>query len=83
MYQRSTATEDFVILLGYERVEFTDCVEELDWFGEKKVIFRAVMETHPDAKGRELSEGIIPKEVVPGTKKVQQEVIILDDDDLI
>jgi hypothetical protein len=83
MYQRSTATEGFVILLGHERVEFTDCVEELDCFGEKKVIFRAVMETHPDATGRELSEGIIPKEVVPGAKKVQQEVIILDDDDLI
>ena len=83
MYQQSTATEGFVILLGHELVEFTDCVEELDVFGEKKVIFRAVMKAHPDAKGRELSKDVIPKEIVPGAKKVQQEVIILDDDDVI
>ena len=78
MYQQSTATEGFVILLGHERVEFGDCVEELDCFGEKNVIFRAVMETHADAKGRELS-----KDIVPGAKKVVQGVIILDDDDVI
>lgn len=83
MYQQSTATDDFVILLGHERVDFQDCVEELDVFGEKKVIFRAVLKTHPDARGREVSEAIIPKKVVPGAKKVQQEVILLDDDDEI
>ena len=81
MFQQSTATENFTLLLGYEKVGFKDCVEELDYFGEKKVIFRAVDMKHPDAKGRELSDGVVPKEVVPVAKKVLSEVIVLEDDE--
>ena len=82
MFQQSTATENFTLLLGYEKVDFKDCVEELDYFGERKVIFRAVENRHPDADGKEVSEGVVPKGVVaPATKKKKSEVIVLEDDD--
>ena len=76
MYQQTTAIDNFVLLFGYEKVDFKDRVEELDYFNNKKIIFRAVEEDHADAKGRELCSAVIPKEVVP--KTISKEVIVID-----
>lgn len=81
LYQQSTATESFVLLLGYEKVDFKDLMEELDYFNDRKVILRAVGEKHPDAKGKELTEGIRKMDAEPVKTKVQSEVITLDDED--
>jgi len=70
-YQTTTFDEGFQLMLGYEEVEFKDRVEELDYFNDKFVCFRAVAENSKEAKGREISEGIIPEEPV---------VIVIDDD---
>lgn len=82
MYQQTTATEDFVLLLGFEKVEDRDRVEELDYFNCKKVMFRAVYKSHPDAGGRELCAGVIPQvqEVAKQKKIMSTEVIEIDDD---
>lgn len=72
-YSTTTASEGFVLLLGYERPELTVRMEELDYFSEKKIIFRAINENSSIARGREMCEGLIPPEVV-----VQGEVIELD-----
>lgn len=80
MYLQSTATEDFVLLLGHEKVDFKDIMEQLDYFGDKKVIFRAVRNKHPDAKGKDLTAGVEKMDAEPVKKKVQSEVIVLDDD---
>ena len=77
MYQQTTAIEKFVLLLGYERVEFRDKVEELDYFNNKKIMFRAVEADHQDAKGHELGGCVVSKEVVP--KTISTEVIVIDD----
>ena len=47
-------------------------MEELDYFSEQKIIFRAVGGKSPAAKGRKMCEDVIPPEVV------QTEVIELD-----
>ena len=72
-YYQTTAIDNFVLLLGYEKVDFKDRMEELDYFNCKKIIFRAVDEKHQDAKGREICEGVIPRE-----KVVSKEVIVID-----
>lgn len=60
-YQTARMTDGFVLLLGgVDRVDFKTKCEELDYFNDKKIIFQAVYETDPIAKGRELSEGCIP-----------------------
>ena len=69
------------MLLGHEKVDFKDIMEQLDYFSDKKVIFRAVPNEHPDAKGRELTAGIAKMDAEPVKKKVQSEVIVLDDED--
>ena len=78
MYQQVTATDGIVLLLGFERVENKDRVEELDYFNDGKVIFRAVEGKEPGAEGRELCEGLIPKEVAV-RKVIAKEVIVIDD----
>jgi hypothetical protein len=69
------------LLLGHEKVDFKDIMEELDYFGDKKVILRAVPDEHPDAKGREFTADIAKMDAQPVKKKVQSEVIVLDDED--
>ncbi|KAK4539239.1 hypothetical protein LTR36_000867 [Oleoguttula mirabilis] len=60
-YQMTTMTDGFVLLLGgVERVDFKDKCAELDYFNDRKIIFQAVLEDDPAAKGREVSEGCIP-----------------------
>lgn len=61
-------------------MDFDDTVEDLDYFNEKTVILRAVKEGHPDAKGRDLTAGIVKFQAQPPKKKVHEEVIVLDDD---
>ncbi|RMY41593.1 hypothetical protein D0864_16187 [Hortaea werneckii] len=54
--------ENFVLLLGnVEQVEFADQVQNLDYFNDKLVIFRAIDHRHPEAKGRRIDEGIVPE----------------------
>ena len=60
-YQNTTATEEFVLLLGTEKVEMTDKMCELDYFNEKKIMFRAVRCGTREARGRELCEEAVPK----------------------
>ena len=76
MYQQTTATEQFTLLLGHEKLELEDKVEELDYFNDKKIMFRAVGQNDPDAKGRKLCEFVVPKE--SAAKKVSREVIEID-----
>ena len=56
-------------------------MEQLDYFNDKKVIMRAVPNKHLDAKGRLLTAGIEKMDAEPVKKKVQSEVIVLDDED--
>ncbi|KAK0255058.1 hypothetical protein LTR91_000989 [Friedmanniomyces endolithicus] len=57
----ATLTEDFVLLLGHERVDLKDTCEELDYFGDQFVCLRAVAGKDLQAKGRELGEGCPPE----------------------
>ena len=69
------------MLLGHEKVDFKDIMEQLDYFNDKKVIMRAVPNKHLDAKGRLMTAGIEKMDAEPVKKKVQSEVIVLDDED--
>ncbi|KAK5725503.1 hypothetical protein LTR15_003691 [Elasticomyces elasticus] len=57
----TTLSNGFVLLLGHERVDFKDCLGELDYFNEKFVCLRAVGEGSEQAKGKELGEGCPPE----------------------
>jgi hypothetical protein len=59
-FQELTMTEDFVLLLGEERTEMRDKCEELDYFDDKVIILRPVAKGLPQAKGRKVSEGVVP-----------------------
>ncbi|KAK3628553.1 hypothetical protein LTR56_005015 [Elasticomyces elasticus] len=56
-----TLSNGFVLLLGHERVDFKDCLGELDYFHERFVCLRAVGEGSEQAKGKELGEGCPPE----------------------
>lgn len=52
-----------MLLLGnVERVQFTDKCEELDYFNDKFVLFRAVDVESPLGEGVELGKGCPPEE---------------------
>ncbi|KAK5738598.1 hypothetical protein LTR17_005934 [Elasticomyces elasticus] len=53
----TTLSNGFVLLLGHERVDFKDCLGELDYFHDRFVCLRAVGEGTEQAKGKELGEG--------------------------
>ncbi|KAK5684372.1 hypothetical protein LTS10_004240 [Elasticomyces elasticus] len=53
----TTLSNGFVLLLGHERVDFKDCLGELDYFHDGFVCLRAVGEGSEQAKGKELGEG--------------------------
>ena len=60
-YQTTTMTDGFVLLLGgVENVDFKDRCEELDYFNDKFVLFRAVDAKDPVSKGTELGAGCPP-----------------------
>ncbi|KAI6801071.1 hypothetical protein KC332_g16152 [Hortaea werneckii] len=60
-YRTAALIENFVLLLGnVERVSFADQVQDLDYFNDKLILFRAVDPRHPEAKGRSIDEGIVP-----------------------
>ncbi|KAH9825458.1 hypothetical protein Tdes44962_MAKER04159 [Teratosphaeria destructans] len=55
--------EDFVLLLGNEKLKLTDRAEELNYFNDKFVCLRAVDKNDPQAKGKPTSEGLVPQVV--------------------
>ncbi|KAK5704286.1 hypothetical protein LTR97_003301 [Elasticomyces elasticus] len=57
----TTLSNGFVLLLGHERVDFGDCLGELDYFHDKFVCLRAVGKDSEQAKGKELGEGCPPE----------------------
>ncbi|KAK4897933.1 hypothetical protein LTR27_004317 [Elasticomyces elasticus] len=57
----TTLSNGFVLLLGHERVNFKDCLGELDYFHDRFVCLRAVGEESEQAKGKELGEGCPPE----------------------
>ena len=73
MYQQTTVSEGFVLMLGRERVELEATMEQLDYWREKKIMLRAVKEGSDEAAEKEISEGVVPREV-----EKEVEVIALD-----
>lgn len=69
IYAATTMTEG-VLILGEERPEDTDRMEELDYFNDKVILFSIVTEGSEGSQGRLLTEGLVTKEI---------EVIELDD----
>ena len=63
-YMVGAAEEDVVLLVGFEAPGVKVRCEELDYFHDRRVIFRAVREGHRDAEGRGLA-GELVKEVIP------------------
>ncbi|KAK4902943.1 hypothetical protein LTR49_026992 [Elasticomyces elasticus] len=59
----ATLSNNFVLLLGHELVDFKDVCEELDDFVDKFVCLRAVGKDTGQAKGKELGDGC-PLEVI-------------------
>ncbi|KAI7303349.1 hypothetical protein KC315_g15731 [Hortaea werneckii] len=60
-YRTAALIETFVLLLGnVEKVDFADQVQNLDYFNDKLILFRAVDPRDPEAKGRRIDEGIVP-----------------------
>ena len=63
-YATMAATEDFVLLLGgVEKVQEKDCMEELDYFNDKRIMLRAVKKGTPEAKGKLLGGDLVPRVV--------------------
>ncbi|KAI7208141.1 hypothetical protein KC333_g9240 [Hortaea werneckii] len=61
-YRTAALIETFVLLLGnVEKVDFADQVQNLDYFNDKLILFRAVDPRDPEAKGRRIDEGIVPE----------------------
>ncbi|KAK3724533.1 hypothetical protein LTR37_001157 [Vermiconidia calcicola] len=71
MYQQTTVSENFSLLCGFEKVEMKVRMEELEYFGDKKVMLRAVHDSSAEAEGRELCEGVVPKEKVVATEVIE------------
>ena len=70
VYAATTMLEDVVFMMGGERPEIQDRMEELDLFNDKVVIFKVAKEGTPASVGRLITEGLVTKEI---------EVIELDD----
>lgn len=58
-YHTTALAEDFVLLLGHERLGFKDQCQELDYFNDKFICLRAVNKDEREAKGRELCESTL------------------------
>lgn len=59
-YQTATmAEDDFALMLGFERPDMGDTVEELDFFNDKFVVLRAVAGKEVNVK--EIGEGVITR----------------------
>ncbi|KAM0704336.1 hypothetical protein Q7P35_008570 [Cladosporium inversicolor] len=69
IYAATTMLEG-VFMMGGERPELQDRMEELDLFNDKVVIFKVAKEGTPGSVGRLVTEGLVTKEI---------EVIELDD----
>jgi hypothetical protein len=69
VYAATTMLEG-VFMMGGERPELQDRMEELDLFNDKVVMFQVVQEGTPASVGRLITEGLVTKEI---------EVIELDD----
>lgn len=71
-YSTSTASDDFVLLMGWDKVDWTEEMVELDYFNQKLIVFRCVHEKSEEAEGIHLSEALVPSE---------KEIIEIEDDD--
>lgn len=63
VYAATTMLEDVVFMMGGERPEIQDRMEELDLFNDKVVIFKVAKEGAPDSVGRLITEGLVTKEI--------------------
>jgi hypothetical protein len=55
--------EDVVFMMGGERPEIQDRMEELDLFNDKVVMFQVAKEGTPASVGRLITEGLVTKEI--------------------
>lgn len=58
--------EDLALILGSEKVEMEDQMQELDYFSDRLVVFRAVkvQGNAREAEGRSLVKGVVPEEAI-------------------
>ncbi|KAK4574036.1 hypothetical protein LTR86_001797 [Recurvomyces mirabilis] len=78
------SAEPVVLLHGTERLRDTDLVSQVDYFGDRYICLRAVWVRdpgtgvrNPEARGRELTEGLVGRPVLNST--VVPEVVVLDE----
>lgn len=87
MYQQCAAEEDVVLLLGRERPGWKVRMEELDYWGDRKVVLRAVDQGALEAKGVELCGDVVLREGGKGSagrareKKGKEEVVVIEIED--
>lgn len=72
-YVETTAADldTTVLMLGHEKLEMTDCMEECDFFGDRLVVLRAVEGPKEMRNEKSLTEGLI--------KEIPEEIVIEDD----
>lgn len=63
VYAATTMLEDVVFMMGGERPELQDRMEELDLFNDKVVMFQVAKEGSPASVGRLITEGLVTKEI--------------------
>lgn len=63
VYAATTMLEDVVFMMGGERPDIQNRMEELDLFNDKVVIFKVAKEGTPASVGRLITEGLVTKEI--------------------
>ncbi|KAM0718274.1 hypothetical protein Q7P37_006606 [Cladosporium fusiforme] len=71
IYERTVMLAGGILIMGGERPDDNDRMEELDLFNDKIVLFRVAEPETPEAEGREITKGLVTDEM--------GEVIELDD----
>jgi hypothetical protein len=64
VYAATTMLEGAVFIMGGERPEIEDRMEELDLFNDKVVLFRITQEGTPASRGRLITQGLVTEEFV-------------------
>lgn len=63
VWMATTMLEGVVLLVGGERPEDEERMEELDFFNDKIVLFKLVQEGEQGCQGRMVTEGLVTKEI--------------------